>query len=281
VHQNPDLLPHRWPNPRYACESNDWAVFQRELLALCAARHFSVQVLGTTGGEPIYRLQRPAREPTAPHLLVASGFHGEEPAGPWGLLHALMTLGDDALGRAHLAVLPLVNVSGFARGTRLNHCHENPNRGYLPSSDGVQASEEGAILLAHEPLLLASGRDGVLSCHEDQELDHAYLYANERGPTPSPLARALRQCNGEFFPLQPDGPVDGNTVQDGIVFNQFDSSFECWLFQRGVAQSYCTETPGQCDFDARLSANAAMVAMFIAHAGRLANQPSVATDFSS
>jgi predicted deacylase len=263
MHEQSDLIPHHWPNPEFECQSNDWDVFRRHLLAMCAARGFSAQVLGKTGGEPIYLLERAAGKPAAPHLIVASGFHGEEPAGPWGLLKALITLDEHTLDCAHLAVLPVVNVTGFARGTRLNHRNENPNRGFLQSIDGIQASEEGAILLAHATRLIAGGHDGVLSCHEDQALSHAYVYANAAADVPGELARALCRRAGEFFPLHPDGVVDGANVKDGIVLNQTDSSFESWLLKNGAVQTYCTETPGQHDFDQRVSANAAMIALFI------------------
>lgn len=260
---NPDLIAHVWPNPKFDCLSNDYGVFASRLRAVCDARGFESTVLGVTAGQPICLLTRMASRPSASRLLIASGFHGEEPAGPWGLLQALETLNDGILGDIQLSILPLVNITGFSRGTRLNHRNENPNRGYLAIDDSTRASEEGTFLLEHEARLVSLGRDGVLSCHEDQALAHAYVYANERAESPGDLAIALRECNAGHFPLHPDGFVDGCPIKDGIVFNQLDSSFESWLLKRGAARTYCTETPGQFGFEQRVSANADMITTFM------------------
>jgi hypothetical protein len=146
----------------------------------------------------------------------------------------------------------------------LNHKGENPNRGFLPLLDGAPASEEGAILMRHKARLARYGRDGALCCHEDAARQQAYIYANERGDAPGPLALNLRDCNAGYFPLHADGLIDGCLLADGIVFNHPDSSFEAWLFAHGATHTYCTETPGQCAFEDRLLANAAMVKAFVA-----------------
>ena len=260
-----DNLPHIWNNPQFGCASNDWPQFHRLLLAIADSRGFLPHVLGTTGGEPIYLLERPTSRPAAKRLLLASGFHGEEPAGPWGLLHTLETLDDAVLDGIHLSVLPVVNITGFSRGTRFNHLGENPNRGFVSLDDGNLASEEGVILFAHGARLLEASRDGMITCHEDQTQSAAYIYANEHGDQPSAFALALRDCNASYFPLHTDGSVDGYTVQNGIAFNHIDSSFEYWLFKSGAANTYCTETPGQCAFEQRLQANAAMIKLFISN----------------
>lgn len=224
---------------------------------------FTLHVLGYTQNKPIYLLERSSTKSIAKNLLIASGFHGEEPAGPWGLLHALESLPSSVLDTVNISVLPLVNISGFSLGQRLNHKNENPNRGFLPLLDGVQASEEARVLLHHEVILTDLGRDGVLSCHEDLASSYAYIYANEKGSTPSALALKLCDSHAQFFPLHFDGLVDNCKIKDGIVFNHRDSSFEAWLFQHGATASYCTETPGLADFKTRVHANAAIVRTFI------------------
>ena len=258
-----DNSPHIWDHAALACKSNDWPVFQQRILAMAERQGFTVETLGHTEEQPIYLLTRTAKHAEAKKILIASGFHGEEPAGPWGLLQALEAASIDTLDQLHLALLPLVNVSGFSRGTRFNHQGENPNRGYLATVDGIQPTEEGAILRAHEAQIADYGRDGTLSCHEDQALSHCYVYANEQTDSPSSIARALLACNAGFFPAHPDGLVDDCPIKDGIVFNQLDSSFESWMLATGSQHTYCTETPGQFPFEARVAANAAMISLFM------------------
>lgn len=254
---------HLWPNALYRCQSNDWTELQQQILAVCQQRDFSISTLGYTAEQPVYLATRAATAANAKSILIASGFHGEEPAGPWGLLHALETIDKDVLDAVNIAVLPLVNISGFSCGTRFNHKGENPNRGYLALDDGTAISEEGQILLCHQSKLALLGCDGVLSCHEDVSKQHGYIYANEHGEVPSALAVKLRNSNARFFPLHADGLVDDCMVSNGMVFNHKDSSFEAWLFEHGATHTYCTETPGQGAFDQRLLANASMIKTFI------------------
>ncbi len=263
MQNNGENVPHIWPHGALACMSNDWQVFQKRILAMAKFHGFSVETLGYTAEQPIYMMMRMAGHANARHILVASGFHGEEPAGPWGLLQALESASTYALDQINLTLLPLVNVSGFSHGTRFNHLGQNPNRGYLPHYDDVLPSEEGAVLLAHQARIAESGRDGVLSCHEDQLLHHCYVYANEKTKEPSSIARSLLACNAGFFPMHPDGLVDDCPIQDGIVFNQKDSSFENWMLATGAQHTFCTETPGQFPFDMRIAANAAMITLFM------------------
>jgi hypothetical protein len=258
-----DNSAHIWEHTVLACKSNDWLIFQQRLLAIAHCKGFAIETLGFTAGQPIYLMTRTAKHANAKNILVASGFHGEEPAGPWGLLKALDELATDTLDQLNLAVLPLVNVSGFSRGTRFNHQGENPNRGFLPHVDGIQPTEEGAILLAQQARIIEYGRDGAISCHEDQPSSHCYLYANEQAESPGVIARSMLACNAGFFPVHPDGHVDNCPIQAGIVFNEPDSSFEGWMLANGSQHTFCTETPGQFAFETRVAANAAMISLFM------------------
>lgn len=254
---------HTWKNPLFGCQSNDWDFFHNRLTQVIYNQGFVSHVLGYTQKKPIYLLERPSNKALAKNILIASGFHGEEPAGPWGLLHALESLPKSTLDAVNISVLPLVNISGFSLGQRLNYKSENPNRGFLPLLDGVHASEEARVLLHHEMMLTDLGRDGVLSCHEDLARETAYIYANESGVTPSNLALKLRDSHAAFFPIHTDGFIDSCHILNGIVFNHPDSSFEAWLLQRGAKASYCTETPGLANFETRVLANAAIAKSFI------------------
>lgn len=245
--------------------SHDWAAFQARLSALARRPGFALTDLGPVGEEPLYLLTRAAVSADAPRLLLASGFHGEEAAGPWGVLALLEAAADATLDAVALTVLPLVNVTGFRAGRRFNHWGENPNRGYLPGD--VRPSREGHALLAHGERLAAAARDGVLACHEDLLLSHGYLYTLERGPAPGPLSQALLAANAAHFPVHPDGEVDGCPVRGGIVFNHRDTSFEAWLFERGARYAACVETPGQQPFGRRVAAQAAMARAFLENAG--------------
>ncbi len=242
--------------------SNDWKRYRERLEAVVARRRFSIQALGSAGDEPVLMLRCGVADDAGPSLLVASGFHGEEPAGPWGVLEFLESAPSELLSAVRLTVLPLINVTGFSMGTRFNAWGENPNRGYrgLP---GESPSHEGRILLDHQSLLVPAAQEGLLTCHEDLLLSHAYLYSQERAATPGERTRALLAANAAHFPLHPDGLVDGCAIRGGIVFNHYDGSFESWLMSHGIAYAACVETPGQQPFERRIAAQRAMIETFV------------------
>ena len=255
---------HVWRLPVEGCASNDWSEFQRRLAQLITRRGLQTTELGQPGGQPLWLLR--GQHSVGPALLIAAGFHGEEPAGPWGLLRFLDSAPDALFAQAQLAFLPLVNVTGFMAGRRYNDSGENPNRGFCAEIDDEAPSQEGQVLQAHAELLTTLARDGALSCHEDVLVREGYVYAFERRASPGPFTLGLRDTNARFFDLLPDGQVDDCPVQDGIVFNHRDGSFEAWLYACGVTRAACTETPGLQDMETRIAANAAMMQCFVEYA---------------
>jgi hypothetical protein len=251
--------------------SNDWDRYHDRLLAVASRRGLGVEDLAPSGLAPLLLLSSPAPDETAPRVLIGSGFHGEESAGPWGVLTFLESVEDALLAGISLAVLPLVNVSGFRAGRRFNDLGENPNRGYLPGNEAP--SREGRVLLTHGDRLRDAARDGLLACHEDILLSHCYIYGMERLDAPGEFSRGLLQANASFFAIHPDGEVDGCPVRDGIVFNHEDSSFESWLLHEGTHRAACVETPGQQPIAERIAAQVAMMRFFVKHAGSQERPP--------
>lgn len=256
--------PWVWRHP-HGWNSNDLGRFGERLYEVAAARGFGVESLGEVGGEALLLLTRPATAAAAPRLLIASGFHGDEAAGPWGVLAFLESVGDPLLDAVTLSALPLVNASGFRAGRRLNDQGENPNRGYTVA-EASGPSREGRLLLAQRERLLPLAADGLLACHEDVGLSQCYVYGLERAAIPGAFSRGLIAVNAEFFPMHPDGEVDGCPVRDGIVFNHADTSFEYWMMRQGVRRAACIETPGQQPIGRRIAAQAAMMRFFVEQA---------------
>jgi Succinylglutamate desuccinylase / Aspartoacylase family len=272
------LSPHIW---RFAdgTASNDLAAFDAQWAACMAALGWAPRVLGSVDGQPVqlwHADDRPGAAPDAAHpqlprLLVAAGFHGEEPAGPWGVLRWLQAVlavegVAAAWPAAAISLLPLVNRTGFAAGTRFNRWGENPNRGYGQAAVAAQLlpSREGRMLLQHGALLHAASLGGALCCHEDSRASQAYVYSFEPATAPSARTRAVLAAGARHFGVMPDGTVDGCTVQGGVIFNHFDGSFESWMAEGGNRFAACVETPGQRDINTRTQAQADMVQAFVA-----------------
>ena len=243
--------------------SNDWDCYRERLLAVASRRGLRVEDLGPPGHLPLMLLANGPVTATMPRILIGSGFHGEESAGPWGVLAFLESVEDSLLAGVGLTVLPLVNVSGFREGRRFNDLGENPNRGYLPGNEAP--SREGRVLLSHGNRLREAASDGLLACHEDILLSHCYVYGMERSNTPGEFSRGLLRANASYFEVHADGEVDGCPVRDGIVFNHQDTSFESWLLLEGTRHAACVETPGQQPIGRRIAAQAAMMRFFVEH----------------
>ena len=240
----------------------DVPLLRRRLAEVAQRRAFVVEELGHVGGQPILLMTSPPAL-HGPHILVAAGFHGEEPAGCWGALRFLEQVEDGVLGRVNLSLLPLVNPTGIRKARRFNDWGQNPNSGFCHTPSGVpQPSREGELLLANVDLLCDKAADGFLSLHEDIDETSFYIYSFEQSTSPGPFSDALVEVESRFFDRIADGILEGGEIRGGVIFNHCDGSFEDALFHRGIPRTACTETPGQLPFERRVEANAAIVERF-------------------
>lgn len=256
-----------WKSDIFSCDSNDIDTFYACLNEQVSRLGLLERKLGEAGNYPINFYQSPTQKTLRPSLLISAGFHGSEPAGPWGMLHFLNELKPELFDHINLSLLPLVNPTGFKRGHRFNQSGENPNRGFVLDNDRAKSngdtSAEGKALLEHSKLLQAASKDGILSCHEDVQQKGAYIYSFESNQNPSQFSKTLRDTLGQYFSIAQDGKIDGCTVKDGIIFNQFDHSFEAFLVNLGANVGVCSETPGKQNIDQRIIANSAIMQSFI------------------
>jgi predicted deacylase len=258
-----------WQSEIFNCQSNDIDVFYAQLAEEVNRLGLKKNTLGSVDSFAINLYQSASQRSDLPSLLISAGFHGEEAAGPWGMLHFLRGLQPALFERVNLSLLPLVNPTGFKAGHRFNRFGENPNRGFTLENGKPTPNEhtslEGKLLLEHAQLLCAASRDGILTCHEDVLMNETYVYSFEPTQTPGRFSLGLRDALGQYFKLAKDGFIDECPVTDGVIFNHFDTSFEAFLVRSGAKLAACSETPGQEDFDRRVQANSAAMGQFIAH----------------
>jgi predicted deacylase len=198
-------------------------------------------------------------------VLVAAGFHGEEPGGPLGILRLLETAPDPCFDGIALSLIPILNPTGHRIGQRRNQWNENPNDGFChPDLDPTPPSKEGRILLANLPLLKQCSKDAFLSLHEDGfPTGHAYAYG----------ARPTGACSALLAEMRPFGITasmrleDGAMLCDGMSLNHHDGSFEDRLFHEGTALCVCTETPRIAALELRAEVNDRIVRALLLHVG--------------
>lgn len=253
---------HVWTMTEEDIQSNDIDFLTMAFREQSRRWGLSEVILSKTADGEISLYQSVNQKADVPHILIAAGFHGEEPAGCWGILDFLRHGSPEMFDNLAVSFLPLVNLSGLRTGSRLNSAGQNPNRGFTQGAE-VEPSIEGKILLKHQSLLKDAASHGVLCCHEDILCREAYLYTLEHAIQPGYFSVALRDELERFFPVLEKEHIDGCECENGIIFNHFDSSFESWLFSSCSEVAACTETPGLQSFAKRIEANRCLIGAFI------------------
>jgi predicted deacylase len=229
---------------------------------------YTQQILGPKD-KPIILLTQKNKKP-GPNLLVAAGFHGDEQAGPFGVLQFLTHY----VPKINISFLPLVNPVGFDKNKREGRDGRDPNRGF----DGSKpVSDEGKILLQYDDLLKDLARDGFLSLHEDNDKTTFHIFAYENSDKPSKFSESLRTFgagffgksatvgalnNGEEGQLKNDQKPTDVVKEQGLVLNVLDGSYEDYMHRSGISFTATTETGGKADFDLRVRANSEIIKHF-------------------
>jgi len=252
--------------------------FTKSLFEVCAQKDFWLKVLGVVDGYEIWLVR--TREIYSfdhkdPRVLIVAGFHGEEVAGPWGILKWLKECDEGQLKTSvDVSVIPIVNPWGFAKGKRYGFSDMKTNHGFChPEKNGTQTepSPEGKILIDSMEFLRPLSQDGFLSLHEDKTVKEYYLYTFEHGSKPGKFTKSMKKELSKHFLKSYDGIAyvdskekdSGPICKNGLVYRFCDGSFEDWIFHQGVPKVAVTETPGKYRLTRRINANSKLIDKFI------------------
>jgi predicted deacylase len=238
---------------RRAARNFELSNLRARILRASAALNLTIQTLGEVDGEPIWLIT----PPNPCNRLVAAGFHGDEIAGPWGVLNYLEHAAIDNKP-INISFLPIVNPTGLNSNTRTNKYEEDPNRGFCHSTLNSR-SKEGDILFANIKRILELSSDGFLSLHEDSAAEEFYLYSFEEGKEPGHFSKRLGHAVAGILTTDNNSVVADSPAKNGIIFGDCDGSFEDFLFHAGVSRTACTETPGLLGFNTRVAANRILI----------------------
>ena len=248
-----------WLNRIARKNDDEFVALFSGILKIGSHRGFKIHRLGQIGNYPLILTTRPVAG--KPKILLAAGFHGEEPAGCYGVLKFLQESLN--LNSVSLSILPMVNPTGIRIGKRENKWGENVNRGFHLTKK-TPLSKEGKLLIKHTKMLELLAQDGFVSLHEDDRKDNFFLYTFERGNKPGVFSYTLRKALDSVFKQREDGlEGEGGILDDGIVFNECDGTYEDYLFHKGIPYTACTETPGTKKFSDRVEANRRVIEHFI------------------
>ncbi|OAM89546.1 M14 family metallocarboxypeptidase [Termitidicoccus mucosus] len=177
------------------------------------AAGFRVAEFGRVGGAPLLAAERRPAKPLM-HIYLSAGIHGDEPAGTLALGALMERRWFDGAIAWH--VLPLLNPSGMAAGTRESREGIDLNRDYLAAADpGTRA---------HRAWLRAEGwrYDLTLALHEDWESRGFYLYelGDNAGRCFGP--EIVRDVEA-VIAIDRAAQIDGYPASDGQVFPPEDN----------------------------------------------------------
>lgn len=214
------------------------------------AANFRVERFGEIAGTPLLALTKRTPGPR-PRLYLSAGIHGDEPAAPLALLRLLEEGFFDT--RAVWFLCPLLNPTGFIRGTRENAEGVDLNRDY----QDLRTAEIRAHVawLRHQPRF-----DVTLCVHEDWESTGFYLYELNPELRPS-LARPMIDAVAPHCPIDPATTIDGRPIDEpGIIRPVSDPLMRAnwpeaiYLRAHHTTLSYTLESPSAHPLEQRITA---------------------------
>jgi hypothetical protein len=176
----------------------------------------------------------------APLVYLSAGIHGDEPAGPL----AVKALLDGGLSLEwNWLVCPMLNPSGFARGTRSDALGRDLNRDYFFRESLEVRSHVAWMEKFPIPTLM-------ISLHEDWEATGFYFYEINQCEDRPERARRLLQAVEGVMQIEPLLIVDDHPVREsGWIYHEPSADFPdnwpeaIYMAERGCPLSLTLETP--------------------------------------
>jgi len=238
----------------------------------------------TEGGVeyPLFRLTVPGER----WLVITSGFHGEEPAGPLTLGQHFEEIVAYARERGvGLRVYPCINPSGFEDGTRYNRSGEKVNNDFLryETAPGVWKGElaRGESFLrwtlfdagpketraVRSDIVRYPAPAAALDIHQDDYLPGSGTYAYVFGDKAA--HRPLVEASSRYAHVLRDEKVDEANVTDadGLI-EHHDGSVTDYFTRGGVPFAATLETTTRTPLDACHAINLIWVRGYIDFAAR-------------
>ncbi len=209
-------------------------------------------------------------DPSQRAVYVMAGVHGDEPVGVEAALRLLESLaeGERPLKTHRLLILPCLNPSGLADGTRANRAGQDINRQF--HGDGTQESA------AVRRFLDLRDADALIDLHTDPNAQGYYFFELKRDgvePLAAPILNALTEAG---YPLEEEPFFAGYVGHHGLFapttagLEEFHRrapglSLAEWGLASGIPRTYSFETPRREDYERRTAMHlTALRALFAA-----------------
>jgi protein MpaA len=156
-----------------------------------------------------------------------------------------------------LLVYPVVNPTGYERGTRENHAGKDLNREFWRGSPQPEVQ-----LLETE--LRARAFDGIITLHADDTCEGLYGYSHGRSLDELLLRPALVAAE-RVLPRDQRAVIDGFAAREGMIGECFQGVLSPPPEQQPQPFNLIFETPARAPFEHQVLANVAALDAIIAH----------------
>lgn len=213
-----------------------------------------LSVFARAGDHELHVLRSKNPPPDARRIYLSTGVHGDEPAGPLGLLHWAE---DDpsALRANNFLIFPCINPWGLIENVRHDARGRDLNRLF---------HSRGAPFVEWRRELGDERFDLVLCLHEDFDARGCYIY--ELGG--SGRAEALLKAAEPYIQADASELIDDSPAVGGVIRRE-DMTPELfpleglpdtvWLYFKRCGECLTFETPSEFCLFARVQAHAAMI----------------------
>lgn len=234
---------------------HDYRYLVQRWRAVARAAGLRLRQFAETPAYPLYCLITPSVADGA-GIYISAGIHGDEPAGPEGLVTwAERHL--DKLRQWPLMLFPCLNPAGLLNNTRANEDGLDLNR--------LFDKETSLVINALKELLAPHRFALALTLHEDYDAQGAYLYEVQR--VPPHWGESLLKVVSRIVPIDPRMRIDGRGARAGLVRRRFDRKRfaamgypeAIYLHVHHAVRSLTFETPSEFAIQQRVAAHVAVI----------------------
>jgi len=264
-------------------------LYNKSFQSICSKLELNIKHLGDIDGYPILLSHPKKLKPNNKNMLIVSGFHGEEIAGPLAILKFLNKLNKKRLENINLSIIPMLNPWGLKHHIRNNKDGLKTNLLFDTEKSIYTPSDIGQLLKRNRSLIKELGKTVIVDLHENVESDSFYLYIYNRLnegyeiTENKDLLEIVLQSGKRHFPVRPDGTYQDSfakrdiyEIKNGVVNNFYDGSFDDYASRiLKCPLVIVNETPGKDELPKRLEAQSDMIRSIFYYLCRDSDKPKV------
>lgn len=213
-------------------------------------KYFSIKEIGRAGKYPMYSILLKGKGKIK--VLLSTGTHGDEPAGPEALARFLKKDVSKLLKSFEFLIFPCINPYGYEKGTRTNGKRMDINRSF----DDKETEESKLIKKTIKGMRFAL----FVDFHEDWEYKGFYLYELSKNKY---FGKSVIAGVKKVIPINMKRIIDGRPAKKGLIVPVLEQPdigekpFPRFAFKHHTNHIITLETPSTLKLEKRVNAHLA------------------------